>query len=676
MMKKQLLLLVMMLLPMAALADAVEIDGIYYYLNSGTKTAEVTKNPNKSASVAIPEKVKYEETEYSVTSIGDNAFYWCSDLTSITIPNSVTSIGGSAFYECWRLTSITIPNSVTSIGDCAFYGCSDLSTTISNSVTSIGDHAFAGCSKLSTTIPNSVTSIGDGAFASCWRLTSITIPNSVTSIGRDAFTYTGWYSKQSDGLLYLDNWILGYKGYSQTGEIKIAENTKGIADGAFSSCSGLTSITIPNSVTSIGVGAFSCSGLTSIKVESGNTKYDSRDNCNAIIETASNTLLAGCQNTTIPNSVTSIGDCAFSSCSGLTSIIIPNSVTSIGGYAFTGCSGLTSITIPNSVTSIGNKAFSNCSGLTSVTIGNSVTSIGQEAFWGCSGLTSITIPNSVTSIGSGAFYWCSGLISVTIPNSLTSIGMDAFYACSGLTSIVIGGGIKTIDGRAFANCPDLTDVTCYAEDVPSTQSNAFEGSYVEFATLHVPDASVNAYSQAEPWKNFKEIVGLNGSTPVEPEKCATPTISYRNGKLTFACETEGAECVATIDDADIKTHYGNEVNLTATYNISVYATKNGYDNSDVATATLCWIAQEPQTEGITNGVAQIPSKAVLIQSEGGIVKVEGIDDGTTVTLYTPDGKQAGSAVCRNGAALVGTSIQPGSIAIVKIGEKSVKVVIK
>ena len=376
--------------------------------------------------------------------------------------------------------------------------------------------------------------------------------------------------------------------------------------------------------------------------------------------------------------VTSIGNNAFSSCSGLTSITIPNSVTSIGNNAFVGCSGLTSVTIPNSVTRIGSSAFSGCSGLTSVTIPNSVTSIGEYAFYNCSGLTSITILNSVTSIGNYAFQYCSGLTSVTIPNSVTSIGRYAFQYCSGLTSITIGSGINSIGKTAFASCPDLTDVTCYAENVPNTNTDAFKDSYIEYATLHVPASAVNAYKAADPWKNFKSILATDGTIPETPEtpKCEKPTISYENGQLKMSCATEGVEYVTDITDADIKKHYDATISLTATYNISVYATKSGYDNSETATATLCWIDQQPKTEGITNGIANVAAQAVLIRSEGGSIKVQGVDEGTQVNVYGINGTQAGSAISQSGAATINTNLQPGSVAIVKIGQKSVKVVVK
>ena len=378
---KHILLCLALLAGTNALAYDAYIDGIYYNFSNGeaTVTYMTYKNTNYnsySGEVTIPSSVIYQGTTYSVTSIGSDAFYGCSGLTSITIPNSVTSIGSDAFYGCSGLTSITIPSSVTSIGGYAFTDCSGLT---------------------SVTIPNSVTSIGGSAFYGCSGLTSVTIGNSVTSIGGYAFDGTAWYESLPDGLLYIGKCLYKYKGTIPEGiqiSVTIKEGTTIICNDAFYNCKGLTSVTIPESVTSIGSGAFyGCSGLTSV---------------------------------TIPNSVTSIGNWAFFSCSGLTSVTIPESVTSIGSHVFEYCTGLTSVTIPESVTSIGNSAFSGCSSLTSFTIPNSVTSIGNSAFFRCSGLTSVTIPNSVTSIGDEAFEYCSGLTSVTIPESVTSIGSSAF----------------------------------------------------------------------------------------------------------------------------------------------------------------------------------------------------------------------------------------------------------
>ena len=385
------------------------IDGVQYKITSHAEpyTAEVFSSRNLDTNITeitIPETIVVDGITYTITNIGNYAFYGCSSLTSITIPNSVTSIGRRAFQNCSSLASITIPNSVTSIGEMAFDGCTSLtSVTIPNSVTSIGSSAFSRCYSLtSVTIPNSVISIGGFVFSSCSSLSSIIIPNSVTSVGDYAFELC-----------------------SSLTSITIPNSVTSIGYGAFRECSSLSSITIPNSVTSIGSGAFyGCSSLSSMVVEEGNTTYDSRDNCNAIIETATNILIVGCGHTTIPNSVTSIGYGAFQNCSSLTSITIPNSVTSIGEHAFSWCSSLASITIPNSVTSVGYYAFYNCSSLASITIPNSVTSIGHGAFAGCSSLTSITIPNSVTSIGYWTFEDCSSLTSIkteaTTPPSLGS----------------------------------------------------------------------------------------------------------------------------------------------------------------------------------------------------------------------------------------------------------------
>ena len=464
-MKKAILLLLAALCTAATtLAYGFQSGDLYYNITSDT-TVEVTYQEYRSSTnyqglttTTIPETVTYNGTTYSVTSIGKSAFMWCSSLTSVTIPSSVTSIEYEAFTYCSSLTSVTIPNSVTSIGDHAFYGCSSLtSVTIPNSVTSIGNYAFWGCSSLtSISIPNSVTSIGEWAFSSCSSLTSVTIPHSVTSIGECAFSY--------------------------------------------------------------------CSSLTSIVVESSNTMYDSRENCNAIIETASNTLIAGCQSTTIPNSVTSIGNEAFRGCSALTSVTIPTSVTSIGESAFRGCSSLTSVTIPNSVTSIGECAFSYCSSLTSIVVESSNTMYDSRENCNAiietasntliAGCQSTTIPNSVTSIGDGAFQRCSSLTSIILPNSVTGIGEDAFQGCSSLTSVTIPNSVTSIGEDAFQACSSIADIYCYATTPPVCDDDNIFSGVSKRCNVHVPAGTIPNYQVATGWRYFSKFLEISEETAI------------------------------------------------------------------------------------------------------------------------------------------------------------------
>ena len=489
-------LAVFLSLPMMAVE--VEIDGINYDLIPKGKAATVIfKNSGKySGDIIIPRSVEHEGVNYSVTSIGDRAFYRCYGLSSVTIPNSVTSIGDDAFQDCSGLPSITIPNSVTSIGDGAFASCNGLT---------------------SVTIPISVTNIEGQAFRDCFGLTSVHISDLA------AWCDIEFASFYANPLFYAHHLYLNGE---EVKDLVIPNSMTYIAGHTFAGCSGLTSVTIPNSVKNICWYAFmDCSGLTSVTIPNSVTSIDH----------AAFSGCSGLTSVTIPNSVTSIWNYAFSGCSGLTSVTIPYGVTSIREYAFSGCSGLTSVTIPNSVTSIEYAAFQDCSGLPSITIPNSVTSIGEYAFLDCSGLTSVAIPNSVTSIGHVAFAGCSGLTSVTIPNSVTSIGSDAFSGCSGLTSVTIGSGVRTICSDAFQNCPELLDVYCYAEEVPFTTvdgfdgSHIFEGSDIEYANLYVPATSIESYKATAPWKKFGKIIGLPGGESEESgEKVLVDGEEYEN----------------------------------------------------------------------------------------------------------------------------------------------------
>ena len=540
-------------------ASAIEftVDGVRYSVNNDNTTVTVAGYPSGSKPIGdltIPESVTYGGISYPVTSIGNKAFFFCSGLTSVTIPNSVTEIGIRAFYNCEGLMSVTIPNSVTSIGYYAFQGCSGLT---------------------SVNIPNSVTSIGYYAFQGCSALTSVNIPNSVTEIGDGAFDGTKWYDNQPDGLVYAGPVAYKYKGTMASGTcIVLKEGTKGIAGSAFSGCSGLTSITIPSTVKYIGRQAFSSSDeLTEVVWNAVSCNIDyTLESSHPFYSCSIMKLIVGdkvqqipsylmdkqvlLKSVTIGNSVTSIGEGAFRSCSGLTSVTIPNSVTSIGKGAFEDCSGLKSVTIPNSVTSIGEQAFYDCRGLTSVTIGNSVTSIGEGAFYECSGLTSVvwnakncsdfsynsrpfndltniktfefgseveripaylcdgltdltsvTIPNSVTKIGDNAFYECLGLTSVTIGNSVTSIGNKAFYFCSGLTSVTIPNSVTSIGDMAFLGCSGLTRIDAYPNpEKVSTGGNVFY-SVPKNETLHVLPKYMSAYRTASQWRDFTNIKG-------------------------------------------------------------------------------------------------------------------------------------------------------------------------
>ena len=259
----------------------------------------------------------------------------------------------------------------------------------------------------------------------------------------------------------------------------------------------------------------------------------------------------------------------------------------------------------------------------------------------------------MTSIGERAFYELYSLTSITIPNSVTSIGDYAF------------------DGA------DISTVVSLIKNPFKIQPGTFSKNTLLNSTLYVPKGTINKYKSTEGWKDFVYIEEGDGSGSGQTsQRCEKPTISYSKGKLTFNCTTSGATCKYTINDTDIKSGSGNEVKLGVTYNISVYATKSGYDDSETATATLCWIDVDPKTEGIVNGVANVRSYGVMIQASEGFFNISGLEVGTPINIYNTAGQMVGSAKATSETTIVNTTLRSGEIGIVKIGDKSVKVLMK
>jgi len=552
----------------------------------------------------------------NVMSIGSSAFSGCTGLTSITIPSTVTSLGNSAFYGCSNLSSVTIQSDLTTIGEDMFAFCRSLSNfTIPSTVATIGSQAFReNLSLTSITIPSSVTTIASNAFNACQNIVFFT---EIAESDAPAGWATGWnadrpvvWESGTGGLAFT---LLGsgsayevsrgtasdavisipatynslpvtkiadnaFDQYSPLTSVTIPSSITSIGDYAFRGCVNLASVTIPNSVTSIGWVAFGgcesltslhipasmtslgngafagCSGLTTMTADTGNTYLRAEGNC--LIMRSNNGLMFGCQNTTIPNSVTRIINGAFESQSNLITLTIPSTVTQIGASAFVNCSSLTSINIPSGVQSIDMYTFSGCSSLTSITIPSSVTSISTQAFTNCSGLTSITIPASVNSIGFNAFSMCSGLTSLTveagnttfrsegncliqnsdnslvlgiatstIPSGVITIRSNAFNAVLGLRTLNIPSSVINIETLAFVGCSGLASVF-----IPTSVTTIAYGAFSECTSAVIFVAAETAPAGwANGWNSSRPVIYGVTTANVAP----TALTSHSNGNTVY-----------------------------------------------------------------------------------------------------------------------------------------------
>ena len=394
-------------------------------------------------------------------------------------------------------------------------------------------------------------------------------------------------------------------------------------------------------------------------------------------------------------------------------LVIPNNVPVIKDYAFTGCSGINTITLPKGLQRINDGVFKGCGTISDVYCfaekvpdtpyhwsvfegtdiqsatlhvpGTAYDSYVATSPWSSFG-TIVKLDTEINGI-----YYCINKDemqatvtvnpykytgAVTIPETIvyegvtctvSSIGANAFADCEGLTSVIIPEGVTSVGDNAFMNCVALSEVSCFAENVPETSSGAFAGTDVQSAVLHVPETAVESYGSTAPWDGF--------GTQQLIEKCGLPTISYVDGKIVFGCETEGVIFKSNVICQDNGTHEDNTVNLSVSYLISVYAVAEGCKSSDLATATLCWIDAEPVNQ-VATGTLEIAAVPVLVKSRGGVITVEGVGNGTTVSVYTTGGVLVGSATAVDRTATVSTSLPTGTVVVVKIGEKAVKIVVR
>lgn len=635
---------------------------IYYnYINDG-KELEVTYNSSYIESgygyegvktLIIPETVTFMNRTRKVTSIDDYAFLKVDKLEVLVIGDNVENVGSSIFsqghlqYERTKsdedkLKKIVIGKNVSVwktsfavrdysyksslkkviVRDLAKFCSIDFQHSSHNPLTST-HHLFIDDNTEITNleIPDGVLKIGSYAFSGLTNIVAVSIPNSVVSIGDYAFY----------------------------------ENS-------------LKSVIVGSGVSSIGGYAFqSCHNLQKVIVKDiaawCNIDFDHEQYGTPFVNSIDNNILRlySDENTEITN------------------LVIPEGVLKIKPYAFLGCADLRSVIIPNSTTMIESRSFKGCSNLESLSIGNSVEKIGYEAFRGCSNLININWGKSIASIDNNAFYNC-GFETLTLPYGLTTIGWYSFQSCSNLVSITIPNSVTEIHSSAFY-CVNLAEVISLIQEPYAVADDVFHQNTIMNGTLYVPKGTINKYKNLGGWKQFKYIEEYDGTIPdtqdnPQTQKCATPTISYRNGRLMFECATKEAMFSSSITDADMGNYSTQEITLVATYNISVYAAKSGYENSDVVTATLCWIDKDPVINTDISEATEFAATPVLIQSNGGILTIQGAQDGTPISVYTAVGIQCGSAISQDGVAHIHSNLTTGSLAIIQIGEHNVKMIIR
>lgn len=704
-MKRHLLFILMMMLPIVASAYIGEIvvDDVKYSISTKEQTAKAIglSNPDYSGAIVIHGVVSYEGKDCYVSEVLINGFTNCTGITSLTIEEGVTTIARRAFYNCSNLSEISLPKTVENIDTTAFGGTAWFENqaegivylshiaytykgdktcvtdmTLKEGISVIAIKCFSGLKALQTVnLPSTLSIIGEQSFSGCSSLSSITLQNlelgnnafkdcvnlkevSLSNVSIVPYRY-GYGLSPFSGCIALEKVSVNCKETTQGFEnlpsittLILGEDIESIADGTFEGCTGIKNVVFPQKLKYLS-GFSGCTGLTSIQ---------------------------------IPSCVEEIGKSAFEGCIGLTSLIIPKDVKIIHHGAFRGCTNLSDLKLSEGLEIIGGSAFSRI-GVSQIVIPNSVKTIGVierewegYSFSSCENLTTIIFPNKNIHLGDGTFENCKKIEYVTLPEGLHKIPVGLFRYCNNLQTVHIPSSIDSIGGSAFEGCKALESVYCYSPNIPTiihasnTVDNPFYSADIQYATLYVPVQSIDSYKAALYWKDFKEIVPIPG---YDAKKCATPQISYTNGKLSFSCDTDGASFSSEIKDTDIKKYNVSEIDLSVSYNIQVFATASGCAPSDTVRATLCWLDATPTVIGIDNiRQEKISANPVLIQTMDGTIYIKGLENGTKVYAYDTEGLLKGSVRCKGEECYLPTNIRKGSVAILKIGERSIKIIMQ
>jgi len=716
-MKKHILFFFLSVLPMVIRADSEGTCGpnLNWTYVVATKTLTISGSGNMK---------NYYIDRYSNTANTPWSNFR-SDILTVVIESGVTSIGEYAFWSCYNLISVIIGSNVTSIGDNAFTKTNIkkaiwLTNTppsgylnVNSAVNYVSNEHFA----ISNTIvypflssffetngiryvPVSPSERTCDAIDCVYNETAVNtyIPSTVIYQGiamsvKNVQQYMCCNNKHIE-CLNCDNEgeiaQYAFYGCSNMKSAILGDKISSIEDYAFLFCSSLQSIDIPDAVTKLGQGSFlGCESMTGATIGSKVEHIDeySFQVCSSLVD-----LVIG-------ENVSTIGDCSFGGCTSLSLIKIPKSVKTIYNTAFAGCTELKTVIIEDRKEDlyldchndkIDYSLFSSCP-LDSVYIGGGnfnyyidgyITYYGYSPFYRNTSLRTVVIASNRTEISANEFYGCSNLQNFIVGDGVKKIGDWAFSSCSSLKSLVFGSQLQTIGKEAFSDCTAVTKIVSKTATPPTCGNQALNDINKWTCTLVVPKGCATAYQAADQWKEFFFIEeGEGGSIdPVNPEakKCAKPVIYYSNGKLTFESATDGAVCESTITDTDITSFSGNEVQLGITYHISVYATKPGLENSETATATLCWIDVEPQKEGITgdeDAVTEMKAMPVLIQNNDNTLTINGAPAGIPIHVYDLSGRLIGNATAVEGTTRVQTVINDNVI-IVRVGERSIKVAMK